>query len=174
MIYMTTIILLLIAFMVICLLYFDSSYYVLCRLSLCVFFVHIYVPYYFFLFLFFNQKTAYDMRISDWSSDVCSSDLIGVAADLEELRLRGVNHINNGEIDLNLAQLPRDHHLIAFVGGGIEGFGAGRLRLLDQDVEVLGSLGEFLEHGEIGIASCRDRVCRSGYISVVAGVLKKN
>src|SRR3546814_3517057 len=25
--------------------------------------------------LFFNQKTAYDMRISDWSSDVCSSDL---------------------------------------------------------------------------------------------------
>src|SRR3546814_2861100 len=24
---------------------------------------------------FFNQKTAYDMRISDWSSDVCSSDL---------------------------------------------------------------------------------------------------
>src|SRR3546814_7121735 len=26
-------------------------------------------------FFFFKQKTAYDMRISDWSSDVCSSDL---------------------------------------------------------------------------------------------------
>src|SRR3546814_1101913 len=27
------------------------------------------------LFVFFKQKTAYEMRISDWSSDVCSSDL---------------------------------------------------------------------------------------------------
>src|SRR3546814_5772093 len=31
---------------------------------------------YWFVF-FFKQKTAYEMRISDWSSDVCSSDLIG-------------------------------------------------------------------------------------------------
>src|SRR3546814_10319174 len=30
-----------------------------------------------FIFLFFKQKTAYEMRISGWSSDVCSSDLIG-------------------------------------------------------------------------------------------------
>src|SRR3546814_10365045 len=29
-----------------------------------------------FLFFLFKQKTAYEMRISDWSSDVCSSDLI--------------------------------------------------------------------------------------------------
>src|SRR3546814_18077871 len=28
-------------------------------------------------FFFFKQKTAYEMRISDWSSDVCSSDLVG-------------------------------------------------------------------------------------------------
>src|SRR3546814_4827533 len=40
-----------------------------------------------FLF-FFKQKTAYEMRISDWSSDVCSSDLflegiLGAVADLE-------------------------------------------------------------------------------------------
>src|SRR3546814_8450664 len=28
-----------------------------------------------FMFFFFKQKTAYEMRISDWSSDVCSSDL---------------------------------------------------------------------------------------------------
>src|SRR3546814_3741424 len=35
----------------------------------------------FFMFLFFfKQKTAYEMRISDWSSDVCSSDLL-IAAD---------------------------------------------------------------------------------------------
>src|SRR3546814_7700083 len=43
----------------------------------------------FVLFFFFKQKTAYEMRISDWSSDVCSSDLfqkagarvIGLSAD---------------------------------------------------------------------------------------------
>src|SRR3546814_7440206 len=45
-----------------------SSYvveFVLCVLSCIVF----------FFFFFFKQKTAYEMRISDWSSDVCSSDL---------------------------------------------------------------------------------------------------
>src|SRR3546814_8086481 len=31
----------------------------------------------FCFFFFFKQKTAYEMRISDWSSDVCSSDLFG-------------------------------------------------------------------------------------------------
>src|SRR3546814_4915664 len=30
----------------------------------------------FFFVFFFKQKTAYEMRISDWSSDVCSSDLV--------------------------------------------------------------------------------------------------
>src|SRR3546814_3697623 len=30
---------------------------------------------FFSVFFFFKQKTAYEMRISDWSSDVCSSDL---------------------------------------------------------------------------------------------------
>src|SRR3546814_15567456 len=30
---------------------------------------------FYFFFFFFKQKTAYEMRISDWSSDVCSSDL---------------------------------------------------------------------------------------------------
>src|SRR3546814_2025058 len=29
-----------------------------------------------YFFFFFKQKTAYEMRISDWSSDVCSSDLL--------------------------------------------------------------------------------------------------
>src|SRR3546814_5066906 len=32
-----------------------------------------------FVLFFFKQKTAYEMRISDWSSDVCSSDLVVVA-----------------------------------------------------------------------------------------------
>src|SRR3546814_12839454 len=33
------------------------------------------------VFFFFKQKTAYEMRISDWSSDVCSSDLLTDAAE---------------------------------------------------------------------------------------------
>src|SRR3546814_1337822 len=32
-----------------------------------------------FVVFFFKQETAYEMRISDWSSDVCSSDLLGYA-----------------------------------------------------------------------------------------------
>src|SRR3546814_9517988 len=47
-------------------------------------------------FFFFKQKTAYEMRISDWSSDVCSSDLrgkravftcVGADADLQQVVL---------------------------------------------------------------------------------------
>src|SRR3546814_6881896 len=34
------------------------------------------------MFFVFKQKTAYEMRISDWSSDVCSSDLIGQPVEL--------------------------------------------------------------------------------------------
>src|SRR3546814_592507 len=41
------------------------------------------------LFFFFKQKTAYEMRISDWSSDVCSSDLV-ILDVLPALNLHGV------------------------------------------------------------------------------------
>src|SRR3546814_7920898 len=34
-------------------------------------------------FFFFKQKTAYEMRISDWSSDVCSSDLASAPGDVD-------------------------------------------------------------------------------------------
>src|SRR3546814_5991028 len=48
------------------------------------------------VFFFFKQKTAYEMRISDWSSDVCSSDLsLGGSG--------GVRRSRNGVADL----LPR-------------------------------------------------------------------
>src|SRR3546814_5929714 len=33
----------------------------------------------YYFFFFFKQKTAYEMRISDWSSDVCSSDLVDLS-----------------------------------------------------------------------------------------------
>src|SRR3546814_19173740 len=54
------------------------------------------------LFFFFKQKTAYEMRISDWSSDVCSSDLqYGVTEDeLAELHgLFGDRLLLDPEID---------------------------------------------------------------------------
>src|SRR3546814_5756241 len=41
-----------------------------------------------FVFFFFKQKTAYEMRISDWSSDVCSSDLFALATDIAEWLVR--------------------------------------------------------------------------------------
>src|SRR3546814_2298883 len=37
------------------------------------------------VFFFFKQKTAYEMRISDWSSDVCSSDLASILSALLHL-----------------------------------------------------------------------------------------
>src|SRR3546814_7707766 len=42
---------------------------------------------------FFKQKTAYEMRISDWSSDVCSSDLGTVAAALSRQPEHGLEHV---------------------------------------------------------------------------------
>src|SRR3546814_6681182 len=39
------------------------------------------------IFFFFKQKTAYEMRISDWSSDVCSSDLQALETGLNADRL---------------------------------------------------------------------------------------
>src|SRR3546814_4948123 len=40
------------------------------------------------VFFFFKQKTAYEMRISDWSSDVCSSDLfLGIHAAAGEIEV---------------------------------------------------------------------------------------
>src|SRR3546814_1858857 len=46
------------------------------------------------IFFFFKQKTAYEMRISDWSSDVCSSDLshVHLTDDWVKARLRKEMH----------------------------------------------------------------------------------
>src|SRR3546814_2222450 len=45
-------------------------------------------------FFFFKQKTAYEMRISDWSSDVCSSDLPSRAACEGSLQRLGIDTID--------------------------------------------------------------------------------
>src|SRR3546814_20052098 len=59
-------------------------------------------------FFFFKQKTAYEMRISDWSSDVCSSDLEA------NVPFREAHHITGRAVKLAetdgtpLADLPLD------------------------------------------------------------------
>src|SRR3546814_18957379 len=78
------------------------------------------------VFFFFKQKTAYEMRISDWSSDVCSSDLVGGCRDAA-VRAQCVHpHRSRIERDTGDAQ-PGDgagHLYRAFT---IAGRGAGRL-----------------------------------------------
>src|SRR3546814_9516043 len=65
---------------------------VVCRmflLSFCCGFVY---------FFFFKQKTAYEMRISDWSSDVCSSDLAREAVHRRPDLGRGVERVGAGAL----------------------------------------------------------------------------
>src|SRR3546814_18325306 len=45
-----------------------------------------------FFFFFFKQKTAYEMRISDWSSDVCSSDLL-IDAEISHISSDGLPNL---------------------------------------------------------------------------------
>src|SRR3546814_18838033 len=64
-----------------------------------------------FMFFFFKQKTAYEMRISDWSSDVCSSDLI-VQQGRESIRSQADPTICRqvlGRSNLK-ADVSRNHH----------------------------------------------------------------
>src|SRR3546814_5568150 len=57
----------------------------------------------FLFFFFFKQKTAYEMRISDWSSDVCSSDLFVAVARTLSFTLAGAS--------LNLRQSTVSEHV---------------------------------------------------------------
>src|SRR3546814_8732764 len=65
------------------------------------------------MFFFFKQKTAYELRISDWSSDVCSSDLAltgkdASAATREAFRQRFFDgHLSDKEIELELDVTPQ-------------------------------------------------------------------
>src|SRR3546814_8703249 len=62
----------------------------------------------FLFFFFFKQKTAYEMRISDWSSDVCSSDLT-----LE--RLVDFDRLNAGDVRVSVGAVNvRSGNLVYF------------------------------------------------------------
>src|SRR3546814_3711470 len=71
----------------------------------------------FVVFFFFKQKTAYEMRISDWSSDVCSSDLlvIGIVVDDAIVVVENVER----NIEEGLTPLAAAHQAMREVSGPI-------------------------------------------------------
>src|SRR3546814_9678940 len=95
------------------------------------------------IFFFFKQKTAYEMRISDWSSDVCSSDLaaqcldrVGLA-DLAGTRASALSYGDQRRLEIARA-LASDPTLL----------------ILDEPAAGMNHVEE------IGRASCRERVCQ--------------
>src|SRR3546814_7102400 len=103
-----------------------------------------------FLFFFFKQKTAYEMRISDWSSDVCSSDLLVVEAATTE----------GGEgalaplcpvVGAALQSKRPEPAAPRIAQGGAQLHVAAVLKLLGQ---------RRLDEPAIGRASCLERVCQ--------------
>src|SRR3546814_7715343 len=107
----------------------------------------------FFFFFFFKQKTAYDMRISYWSSDVCSSDLGAVEVDRAGDQDRAVAVIDTQSCvrrapHLDIAAEVERPFVAAAVGTAQ---GVSLLRILRLVLE---------EYEELGRASCRERVCK--------------
>src|SRR3546814_13130767 len=114
-----------------------------------------------FVFFFFKQKTAYEMRISDWSSDVCSSDLARDAG------------FQRGFGGVDLARLaprsdPRDHFPYVLFGVEMVAPVAEQGDAIDQPPakQFLDRIGNVrareAEHfgDKIGRAPCRERVCQ--------------
>src|SRR3546814_3875288 len=95
---------------------------------------------------FFKQKTAYEMRISDWSSDVCSSDLGRGEGLGSEGQCQGQSRLGPA------GAAERDDNLLA--RGLRNGARAARALL------CLGAAGRAEQTLEIGRASCRERVCQ--------------
>src|SRR3546814_9974387 len=130
------------------------------------------------LFVFFKQKTAYEMRISDWSSDVCSSDLhLIVVSSLAarephlssyaaskragEIAAREVFAGRLTIVRPSVIYGPGDRETLAIfklAGQTLVpsvGKGTGRIALIhvSDAADVLAAL-------QIGRASCRERVCQ--------------
>src|SRR3546814_5863259 len=93
-----------------------------------------------FVIFFFKQKTAYEMRISDWSSDVCSSDLKG-------LRLAALADLSSGRGGGRKRPARRERHRDLL------------RRPLYAEGRSRGSTRRG-SRGKIGRASCRERVCQ--------------
>src|SRR3546814_4910759 len=112
------------------------------------------------LFFFFKQKTAYEMRISDWSSDVCSSDL----DKKEKVGRMLLMHANSRE-DIEEAYAG---DIVALAGLKETTTGD---TLCATNAPIILERMEFPEpvielsvepKTKIGRASCRERVCQYG------------
>src|SRR3546814_6815302 len=104
----------------------------------------------YFLFFVVKQKTAYEMRISDWSSDVCASDLRGEGRALPDgfQGRRAVLAEIEGECEASLAGRLEQVLARACEDG------------LVHDVVLSASGKDARQLWQIGRASCRDRVCQ--------------
>src|SRR3546814_9320930 len=100
-------------------------------------------------FFFFKQKTAYEMRISDWSSDVCSSDLKLMLADVQSSYglARPFQGVGNFETE-------HQRNLVREVCAAVQ---TGRLIVVSG---LVGSGKTHLLRRKIGRASWRERVCQ--------------
>src|SRR3546814_8718162 len=70
-----------------------------------------------FLFFFFKQKTAYEMRISDWSSDVCSSDLR--RGDYLGATVQVIPHVTDTIKEFVQADLDGEDFVLCEIGGTV-------------------------------------------------------
>src|SRR3546814_12930756 len=110
------------------------------------------------------------MRISDWSSDVCSSDLVYKAASAHIFPVREIPGDPEGFGMVAVEAAAHGVPTIAFATGGIvDAVAEGESGRLIRP----GDYGAFAGVVKIGRASCRERVCQYGSISVVAVSLKK-
>src|SRR3546814_5314828 len=107
-------------------------------------------------FFLFKQKTAYEMRISDWSSDVCSSDLLHFTglADLAKRPASELTLANRKRLELAKGLAMNPHILLLDeVNAGLNT--AEIERALDL-IRAIAARGISID---IGRASCGERVC---------------
>src|SRR3546814_6851544 len=107
-----------------------------------------------YFFFFFKQKTAYEMRISDWSSDVCSSDLR-----FPQCRCRQANIRVPCEGAGDAFMVVGDHAACAARDAAEIVRQSTDHQVADQE-EVGGARTDLGRAYEIGRASCRERVCQ--------------
>src|SRR3546814_8995326 len=99
---------------------------------------------------FFKQKTAYEMRISDWSSDVCSSDLM--------VEIGCVELVNRVETGRTFHAYFNPGRPMPSEAQAVHGLSDAFLADKPGFHELCEDLMEFID--EIGRASCRERVCQ--------------
>src|SRR3546814_1351628 len=89
---------------------------------------------FYFHFFFFKQKTAYEMRISDWSSDVCSSDLpAGLGG-----RHLGERQVDRARVAIGNAVEDREIALLDLAPLELPGEAAVRLRIAREQQTARG------------------------------------